>query len=161
MTDAGTLGRALIEAGKAISAQAVNASLSKGGMADPAQALLPKVDLMNKKLSAVEDRLSSAPLAITEVSIRFGVSPGCFRVLEAHVIDSEGRYALQGVAAELRDGVESLTQSLEHLRHELIIQNRISQESLEINRDLKRITHLMSVRFSNAPPSRWRLRSWT
>jgi len=70
MTDADTLGRALIEAGKAISAQAVNTSLSKGGTAaDPAQALLPKVDLMNKKLSAVEDRLSSAPLAITEVSI--------------------------------------------------------------------------------------------
>ena len=86
MTDAGALGRLLIEAGKAISAQAVNTSLSKGGTADPAQALLPKVDLMNKKLSAVEDRLSSAPLAITEVSIGLGVSPGCFRVLEVQIL---------------------------------------------------------------------------
>lgn len=70
MADAVTLGRALIEAGKAISAQAPNTSLSKGGTPDPAQALLPKVDLMNKKLSAVEDRLSSAPLAITEVRFK-------------------------------------------------------------------------------------------
>jgi hypothetical protein len=71
MTDAAMLGRALIEAGKAISAQAANTSLSKGSSTtpDPAKALLPKVDLMNKKLSAVEDHLSSAPLAITEVRV--------------------------------------------------------------------------------------------
>jgi hypothetical protein len=51
------------------------------------------------------------------------------------------------MAADLRDGVESLTQSLEHLRHELVIQNQIPKESLEVSRDLKKITHLMFVFF--------------
>lgn len=69
MADAGALGRALIEAGKAISAQAANTPLPKGGVPDPAQALLPKIDLANKKLSAIESHLSSAPHSSAEVDL--------------------------------------------------------------------------------------------
>lgn len=68
MSDLGSLGRALVEAGKAISVQAANMPGSKGGSNDPAQALLPKIDLMNRKLSAVEGHLSTAPASFAEVT---------------------------------------------------------------------------------------------
>lgn len=65
MTDIGTLGRVLIEAGKAISAQSNNMP-SKASI-DPAHALLPKVDLMNRKLGEVEGLLAAQPAAIAQV----------------------------------------------------------------------------------------------
>lgn len=68
MTDVGMLGRVLIEAGKAISAQSNN--MPSKATIDPAHALLPKVDLMNRKLGEVEGLLAAQPIAIAQVCLR-------------------------------------------------------------------------------------------
>lgn len=68
MSDLNILGHALVEAGKAISAQ--SQSLPSPPRAPPyagVEALSPKFESMNRKLAAVEATLSKQPEAIARV----------------------------------------------------------------------------------------------
>lgn len=93
MADTSILGRALMEAGRQLSLSSQNAGGGSGAApippstkgyhpaaVDPAQALLPKIDLLNKKMSTVEGLLSAQPDAIVQVRVRALFVPVLFRL---------------------------------------------------------------------------------
>ncbi|KAF8320048.1 hypothetical protein DL93DRAFT_2164221 [Clavulina sp. PMI_390] len=118
MADANELGRALIEAGKAINAQAANKPTPKHSSNECLDAVIPQLDLANKKLSAVEAHLLSAPELI-------GIN----------------------TAVELKESFAAVTEGIAGLHQELVAQNALLRQSLESQNDMKKLLHLMAVMF--------------